>query len=1070
MAELKKLPRQIFNTKAPSLENFGKTEQVLGEVASAGFKAIGEIVKANNVLEEKTLNTKATTDIERLKIKYQNDPMISMDSIQNFQQESNAIINGYISQSNHAYSKNLQNSLENVTAKYSTELMGTAYKQSIKNDRRDISLALGDLEKQYSENLSSNNFAEASKNKADVDEMLKAYYVRGGTAQEIQKISDSFNIIGVSTPFINELKNSKTEAQRTDVMQKMMSLDNTPVNAAAINIAWKEYSRLNKLYKQATDITGPINNAAAGQSYKNFTLDEDIANESVKYVAKRIANSTTESTDEVRKVENYQVLPSSLAQPEPTQKVVLSPSDEAKFQDWYKKWAKKTSINDNPDDPLHFYDYRAAFLAKAEPMISLNDAKYHWPDAFKSSDNPTKIITSVDSKLGLENSITNGVMKTLEAPQEREPSLYELAQAHALIGAEKSNIFPKEASNRIMSGNGEVALEAANAIDYVFLTNLESLKLDPKTETVYTEFKLMRDSGRTDYDEMIKEAKKSVLKISQSDLKVNTDIFNSSYSMKGKSYENLKKAFNEITGAKYPDTKSLNDFYRTFRAKFLLADGKESTALEMTKREMARIHGSDKFSSTSDDINQSFFRPAGEIAASLIPTTELFLGLKKSNFEYVRFPPSKILSGLTETQIQNQFVEQIVMASERNSNIKIAEHYGNIKNATEADKMNKNFAFPAPDWSAEMGDINASIYITQNIEGVGEVSGRVFFKSNDLTVQNNSGKPVWEVWMQDRSGREFPVIDDNSPYNNTLLVIGQTSDEYVPEWSKERNDADLQNSVDELLTAQGRELYPWIGKDKFSVAGFEFSYPSPTVTGNNFANRRAYKQELANQKLAEQNINRVLKGIPLKQEEQVSMETKNVATETKEESKEEAKPEAKPDVKQEAKKLTPIDAIKKASEQSGIDEKLLEQIAQKESGLNPNAKAKKTKKSNPTASGLFQINKKTWKVLVERYGKQYSITEDMKFDTYANSIMGAMLIKENKQGLKRLLKREPTNKEIYIAHFAGLRKAYELIKAFEKNPNIRVEKIFNEDEIESNKNILKGTVKDVIERLSKGIK
>ena len=53
--------------------------------------------------------------------------------------------------------------------------------------------------------------------------------------------------------------------------------------------------------------------------------------------------------------------------------------DEDTFQQWYKGWANKAGIDLNPDNPLHKYDYRAAFKAGAYPKISPKDDKYHWP-------------------------------------------------------------------------------------------------------------------------------------------------------------------------------------------------------------------------------------------------------------------------------------------------------------------------------------------------------------------------------------------------------------------------------------------------------------------------------------------------------------------------------------------------------------------------------------------------------------------------------------------------------------------------------------------------------------------
>jgi len=54
------------------------------------------------------------------------------------------------------------------------------------------------------------------------------------------------------------------------------------------------------------------------------------------------------------------------------------------FTTWYAKHAKQLGLNPDPDDPKHFYDYRAAFKAGVEP-----DEKGHWPDTYKLPGHPT---------------------------------------------------------------------------------------------------------------------------------------------------------------------------------------------------------------------------------------------------------------------------------------------------------------------------------------------------------------------------------------------------------------------------------------------------------------------------------------------------------------------------------------------------------------------------------------------------------------------------------------------------------------------------------------------------------
>ena len=44
----------------------------------------------------------------------------------------------------------------------------------------------------------------------------------------------------------------------------------------------------------------------------------------------------------------------------------LAPKEEVEddeFMDWYSELAEKANLNPDPDDPRHYYDYRAAYRA-----------------------------------------------------------------------------------------------------------------------------------------------------------------------------------------------------------------------------------------------------------------------------------------------------------------------------------------------------------------------------------------------------------------------------------------------------------------------------------------------------------------------------------------------------------------------------------------------------------------------------------------------------------------------------------------------------------------------------------
>ena len=68
---------------------------------------------------------------------------------------------------------------------------------------------------------------------------------------------------------------------------------------------------------------------------------------------------------------------------------------EARFQSWYATKAKKLGLDPNPDDPEHYYDYRAAFRAGVEP-----DATGHWPSEFKLEGHPRMVVDGINTKTG----------------------------------------------------------------------------------------------------------------------------------------------------------------------------------------------------------------------------------------------------------------------------------------------------------------------------------------------------------------------------------------------------------------------------------------------------------------------------------------------------------------------------------------------------------------------------------------------------------------------------------------------------------------------------------------------
>lgn len=78
---------------------------------------------------------------------------------------------------------------------------------------------------------------------------------------------------------------------------------------------------------------------------------------------------------------------------------------EFDFRKWYKEHARKFGLNSDPDAPEHFYDYRAAYEAGAEP-----DESGHWPSEFKRPGHPTYYLKFKKKRPSgkLERTLKNG--------------------------------------------------------------------------------------------------------------------------------------------------------------------------------------------------------------------------------------------------------------------------------------------------------------------------------------------------------------------------------------------------------------------------------------------------------------------------------------------------------------------------------------------------------------------------------------------------------------------------------------------------------------------------------------
>jgi uncharacterized OsmC-like protein len=100
---------------------------------------------------------------------------------------------------------------------------------------------------------------------------------------------------------------------------------------------------------------------------------------------------------------------------------------------------------------------------------------------------------------------------------------------------------------------------------------------------------------------------------------------------------------------------------------------------------------------------------------------------------------------------------------------------------------------------------------------------------------------------------------------------------------------------------------------------------------------------------------------------------------------------------------------------------LLNKIAGIESGYKSTA-------ANPhsSAKGLFQFTDATWKGMGGKEGEQ--------FNPEKNAELGAKFVRQNAEGLKHALGRNPTYGEVYASHFFGLKGAKDLLNMDPRTP------------------------------------
>lgn len=150
-----------------------------------------------------------------------------------------------------------------------------------------------------------------------------------------------------------------------------------------------------------------------------------------------------------------------------------------------------------------------------------------------------------------------------------------------------------------------------------------------------------------------------------------------------------------------------------------------------------------------------------------------------------------------------------------------------------------------------------------------------------------------------------------------------------------------------------------------------------------------------------------------------------------------------------------VEAIRQGAERTGTGFDYLLATAQRESALDPAAKARSS-----SASGLFQFIEQTWLGLVKSDGAKLGLGQhanaiqtrsdgthvvsdpaarqailNLREDPKVASVLAGTLTQKNRDSLASDLGREPSAGDLYVAHFLGARGAAQLIQAARQSPS-----------------------------------
>lgn len=91
-------------------------------------------------------------------------------------------------------------------------------------------------------------------------------------------------------------------------------------------------------------------------------------------------------------------------------------SDEASFRKWYAELSGRMGLNPDPDDPNHYYDYRALNRAVESGQVEDPATGGHMPSTFKVVGHPREILP--DRQGRLFDTVTSNYLTGGAVPQQ----------------------------------------------------------------------------------------------------------------------------------------------------------------------------------------------------------------------------------------------------------------------------------------------------------------------------------------------------------------------------------------------------------------------------------------------------------------------------------------------------------------------------------------------------------------------------------------------------------------------------------------------------------------------------